>query len=74
MAASPAAFAQTTPAADATIQSVSVVGSRRVGNTSSTDTPVPVDYIPMTKVAEQGGQFDLAQALANISPCYRKRG
>jgi iron complex outermembrane receptor protein len=70
MAASPIAFAQTTPAADATIQSVNVVGSRRVGNTSSTDTPVPVDYIPMTKVAEQGGQFDLAQALANISPSF----
>jgi iron complex outermembrane receptor protein len=72
MAATPAAFAQTTPAAaaDPSLQSVNIVGSRRVGNTSSTDTPVPVDYIPMTKVAEQGGQFDLAQSLANISPSF----
>jgi len=72
VAATPTAIAQTTtaPAVDTNIQSVSIVGSRRVGNTSSTDTPVPVDYIPMTKVAEQGGQFDLAQSLANISPSF----
>jgi hypothetical protein len=49
---------------------VSIVGSRRVGNTSATDTPVPVDYIPLTKAAEQGGQFDLAQTLTNISPSF----
>jgi iron complex outermembrane receptor protein len=73
LALAPAAFAQnaTAPAAsDATIQSVNIVGSRRVGNTSSTDTPVPVDYIPLTKAAEQSGQFDLAQTLANISPSF----
>ena len=73
LAFAPAAFAQnaTAPAAtDATIQSVNIVGSRRVGNTSSTDTPVPVDYIPLTKAAEQSGQFDLAQTLANISPSF----
>ena len=67
------AIAQTTaPAAEAgnTIQSVNIVGSRRVGNTSATDTPVPVDYIPLTKAAEQGGQFDLAQTLTNISPSF----
>ena len=73
LALAPAAFAQnaTAPAAsDANIQSVNIVGSRRVGNTSSTDTPVPVDYIPLTKAAEQSGQFDLAQTLANISPSF----
>jgi iron complex outermembrane receptor protein len=64
-ALAPSAFAQ-----DAAMQSVTVVGSRRVGNASSTDTPVPVDTIPMTKVAEQGGQFDLAQVLTNISPSF----
>jgi iron complex outermembrane receptor protein len=67
------ALAQTAaPAAssDTSIQSVSIVGSRRVGNTSSTDTTVPVDYIPLTKAAEQGGQFDLAQTLTNISPSF----
>jgi iron complex outermembrane receptor protein len=70
----PAASAQTAAtaasAADTTIQSVSIVGSRRVGNTSATDTPVPVDTIPMNKAAEQGGQFDLAQTLTNISPSF----
>jgi len=73
LALAPAAIAQnaTAPAAsDANIQSVNIVGSRRVGNTSSTDTPVPVDYIPLTKAAEQSGQFDLAQTLANISPSF----
>jgi len=66
------ATAQTTaPAASSdTMQSVSIVGSRRVGNTSATDTTVPVDYIPLTKSAEQGGQFDLAQTLTNISPSF----
>jgi iron complex outermembrane recepter protein len=73
LAFAPAAFAQnaTAPGAnDANIQSVNIVGSRRVGNTSATDTPVPVDYIPLTKAAEQSGQFDLAQTLANISPSF----
>jgi len=70
----PAAFAQTASPAPKTeeptlIETVTVVGSRRVNN-SSTDTPVPVDFIPMTKVAEQGGQFDLAQTLQYISPSF----
>lgn len=66
--------APTAPVAAATatpgIQSVSVVGSRRVGSVSDIDTPVPVDFIPMTKAAEQGGQFDLAQVLTNVSPSF----
>lgn len=73
LAAFPAAAQQaaTTPAAgDKPIASVSVVGSRRAANASATETPVPVDFIPLTKVAEQGGQFDLAQALTNISPSF----
>ncbi|WP_020652833.1 TonB-dependent receptor plug domain-containing protein [Massilia niastensis] len=59
----------TAPAITGDIQSVNVVGSRRV-NASSIDTPVPVDFIPMTKAAEQGGSFDLAQTLTNISPSF----
>jgi iron complex outermembrane receptor protein len=71
LAFSPAVSAQTAPAAaDNGMQSVNIVGSRRVGNTSSTDTMVPVDYIPLTKAAEQGGQFDLAQTLTNLSPSF----
>jgi iron complex outermembrane receptor protein len=52
------------------VQSVRVVGTRRVGASSATDTPVPVDIIPMTRLAEQGSQFDLAQTLTNISPSF----
>ncbi|MDE2427596.1 MAG: TonB-dependent receptor [Burkholderiales bacterium] len=66
-------FGQTAPAADkasdAPIQTMVIVGSRRV-NTSATDTPLPVDFIAVSKSAEQGGQFDLAQTLANISPSF----
>jgi iron complex outermembrane receptor protein len=71
-ALAPGALAQTTAPAvqDAGLQSVKIVGTRRVGATSSTDTVVPLDYIPMTKVAEQGGQFDLAQTLTNLSPSF----
>jgi iron complex outermembrane receptor protein len=68
----PAASAQTAvPAASSdVIPSVSVVGSRRMTNASATDTPVPVDFIPLSKAAEQGGQFDLAQTLTYISPSF----
>ena len=71
----PVAVAQSaqTPAVKANeptvIDTINVVGSRRV-NASSTDTPVPVDFISLTKVAEQGGQFDLAQTLQYISPSF----
>ncbi len=67
----PSAFAQTAQEArpDTPIQSVSIVGSRRA-TTSSTDTVVPVDIIPMSKSTEQGGQFDLAQTLTYISPSF----
>ena len=57
-------------AASQDIPSVTVVGSRRTGNTSATETPVPVDIIPMSRAAEQGGQFDLAQTLTYISPSF----
>jgi iron complex outermembrane receptor protein len=73
LAAIPPAWAQSSvPAAkDESLSTVTVVGSRRaVSNASATETPVPVDFIPMTKVAEQGGQFDLAQTLTNISPSF----
>jgi len=63
----PAAFAQVSQAQ--TTETITVVGSRRA-NASATDTPVPVDVIPMSKVAEQGGTFDLAQTLQYISPSF----
>ncbi len=48
---------------------VNIVGSRRLAS-SATDTVVPVDVIPLTKSAEQGGQFDLAQTLQYVSPSF----
>jgi iron complex outermembrane recepter protein len=70
----PMAFAQTAPTSPrkdepTVIETVNVVGSRRA-NASATDTPLPVDFIAMTKVAEQGGQFDLSQTLQYISPSF----
>jgi len=50
---------------------VTIVGSRRsLPSASSTDTVVPVDIYSMGKVAESGGQFDLAQSLQYISPSF----
>jgi iron complex outermembrane receptor protein len=72
----PALLAQTapapaTPAKDeaTTVDTVTVVGSRRA-RASVTDSPVPIDIIPMSKAAEQGGNFDLAQSLQYTSPSF----
>ena len=56
-----AALAQNTLATPAAgnadvVPSVSVVGSRRVGVASATDTPVAVDFIPMTKAADEASR------------------
>jgi iron complex outermembrane receptor protein len=67
----PAAYAQTTTpeVKKEDMQVVNVVGSRRA-TSSATDTVAPVDIIPLTKVAEQSGQFDLSQTLTYISPSF----
>jgi iron complex outermembrane recepter protein len=52
-----------------TVEGVQVIGSRR-SNASATDTPVPIDNIPLAKITEQGGQFDLAQTLQYVSPSF----
>jgi iron complex outermembrane recepter protein len=70
--AAPGAFAQSAaPATGDAVKAdtITVVGSRRA-NASATDTPVPVDVIPLTRVAEQGGQFDIAQTLQYVSPSF----
>ncbi len=51
------------------LEVVSVVGSRRVDR-SDTETPVPVDIIPIDKAATQGPQFDLAQTLQYTAPSF----
>jgi iron complex outermembrane receptor protein len=64
------AHAQTTASDEASkVEGVTVVGSRRV-NASATDTTVPIDTIPLSKITEQGGQFDMAQTLQYISPSF----
>jgi iron complex outermembrane receptor protein len=66
------AVAQTTGAtkeAGSALEGVTIVGSRRV-NASATDTPVPIDFISLSKVSEQGGQFDLSQSLQYLSPSF----
>src|SRR5690348_15148701 len=73
----PVAYAQQTPPqttaptsqSPQVLESISVVGSRRV-NASATDTTVPIDFIPLTKEAETGAHFDLAQSLTYISPSF----
>jgi len=69
----PAVFAQTnnTESKDTpvTLETINVVGSRRA-NASAIDTPVPVDFIPLAKITEQGGQLDLAQTLQYLSPSF----
>ena len=57
------------PQAAQVLESITVVGSRRV-NASATDTPVPIDFIPMAREAEDRRQFDLAQTLHYISPSF----
>ena len=63
----PSALAQS--ADPVVVDKVNIVGTRRA-NASATDTVVPVDFIPLAKAAEQGGQFDLAQTLQYISPSF----
>ena len=65
--------AQAAPAADKpsepAVQTYTIIGSRRA-NSSATDTPLPIDFISLAKVAESGGQFDLAQSLQYLSPSF----
>jgi iron complex outermembrane receptor protein len=53
------------------LERVTVVGSRKsLPAASATETLVPVDIYAMGKVAEGGGQFDLAQSLQFLSPSF----
>ena len=53
-----------------TLETVSVLGSRRVQRSSDTTSMSPVDVLPMNDVAEEGAQFDLAQTLQYASPSF----
>jgi len=51
------------------VEGLVVVGSRRVDR-SSTESPVPVDVIPVTEVATRSGQLDLNQLLQTVAPSF----
>ncbi len=52
------------------LDTISVLGSRRIGRSSDTQTPVPVDVLPMADAAEKGAQQDLAQTLQYAVPSF----
>lgn len=45
------------------------VGSRSADRTR-TDTPVPVDVLPLQEISDESGQFDLGQLLQYIAPSF----
>src|SRR5688500_14551906 len=53
-----------------TLETVSVLGSRRVQRSSDTASMSPVDVLPMDQAVEEGAQFDLAQTLQYASPSF----
>lgn len=67
-------FAQDTTAAaeqqsEVVVQETMIVGSRRIER-SNTDTPVPVDVIPIADLATESGQLDLGQLLQFTAPSF----
>lgn len=52
------------------LEGIVVLGSRRYDRSSETETPVPVDVLPMGKAADQGASFDLAQTLEYAAPSF----
>ncbi len=71
LAAPGPAQAQTPAAGDNSAERITIIGSRRAAaSTSATDTMAPVDIYSLTKAAEGGGQFDLAQTLQFVSPSF----
>lgn len=49
--------------------SIVVIGTRNPKRTS-TDSPVPIDVIPMRQIANQVGQLDLSQLLNYLAPSF----
>lgn len=52
------------------LSAVTVIGSRNVSRTR-TETPVPVDVIPVSQVINELGQVDLNQILTFIAPSFQ---
>jgi iron complex outermembrane recepter protein len=63
-----AAFAQEPPPPDVVTMTIEV-GSRSAER-SRTDTPVPVDVVPIDEIASETGQLDLGQLLQFVAPSF----
>lgn len=55
--------------AEKSVEKISVIGSRRASRLE-TETPVPVDIIPMGDIAGKSGQLDLGQLLNAAAPSF----
>lgn len=51
------------------LMEIEIVGSRSL-NRSATETPVPVDIIPLSEIATTSGQLDVNQMLQYVAPSY----
>lgn len=60
---------ETTPPEKVPLSMVIEVGSRSVER-SRTDTPVPVDVLPISQMADETGQLDLGQLLQFAAPSF----
>ena len=65
----PVVFAQEADAEVKNVEQISVIGTRRAARVD-TDTPVPVDILPMDKIAGKSGQLDLGQLLNFAAPSF----
>ncbi|MEO7067255.1 MAG: TonB-dependent receptor [Rhodanobacter sp.] len=67
----PTPAAQKPPAATVTnLDAMTVVGTRRTGQSSQTDSTVPVDILPMDTAATQGAQQGLTETLSYKVPSF----
>lgn len=51
------------------LMEIEIVGSRSLSR-SATETPVPVDIIPLSEIATTSGQLDVNQMLQYVAPSY----
>ena len=65
----PVVFAQEADAEVKNVEQISVIGTRRAARVD-TDTPVPVDILPMDKIAGKSGQLDIGQLLNFAAPSF----
>ena len=65
----PTAFAADQEQQAKDVEQISVIGTRRAARVD-TDTPVPVDILPMDEIAGKSGQLDIGQLLNFAAPSF----